>query len=139
MEFSRDTDMILTYLDNYTPHGLRKRNDLGMLLEIGAQTGLAKEFNDLVFTGKIVWNLYTTLRRSGGGKDAAALQQEFATNINTLRERLLPFAAHTPEDARERFEKIYLGTNDGTLRNLVDLAFDLAQLKDVQSEQKRGE
>ena len=137
MEFSRDTEMILTYLDNYAPNGLRKRNDLGALLELGAQTGAAEEFNQLVFTGKIVWNLYTTWRKAGSGKDSSVLQQEFAATVHTLREYLIPFVAHASDEIRERFEKIYLGTNDGTLRNIVDLAYDLARMKDVQSEQKR--
>ena len=137
MQFSQDTEAILTYLDNSVPNGLRKRSDLGALLEIGAGMGAAREFNAMVFTGKAVWNLFASMRRAAG-RDTEALQREFASNINTLREMLLPFAAHAPEDVRERFEKIYLGTSDGTLRNLVDLSFDLAQVKDIQSEQRHN-
>ncbi len=138
MQFSQDTETILTYLDNSVPHGLRKRSDIGVLFEVGAQMGAADEFNVVVFTGKAVWNLFSSMRRAGGGRETEALHREFALNINKLRELLLPFAAHAPEEVRERFEKVYLGTDDGTLRNLVDLAFDLAQIKDIQSEQRHS-
>lgn len=138
MTLSQDTERILQYLDNYAPHGLRKRGDIGVILEVGAQIGAAQEVNDVVFTGKVVWNLYGTLRKAHGGQEAEALQREFAAHIHTLRESLLPFVANAPSDVQQRFEEVYLGVNDGTLRNLVDLACDLAQLKDVQSEQRRG-
>lgn len=136
MQLSQDTETILAYIEHSVPNGLRKRNDLGVLFEVGAQLGAAQEFNDVVFAGKVVWNLFSSLRRAGANRDAEPLQREFAENINKLRELLLPFAAHAPADVRERFEKVYLGMNDGTLRNLVDLAFDLAQVKDIQSEQR---
>lgn len=138
MTFSQDTETILQYLENYAPHGLRKRLDIGVVLEVGAHIGAAQELNDLVFTGKVVWNLYVTLRKAGSNQDAEAVQREFTTHIQTLRENLLPFVANAPEDVQGRFEAVYLGVNDGTLRNLVDLACDLAQLKDVQSDQRRS-
>ncbi len=138
MEFSQDTEAILAYLDSSVANGLRKRSDLGVLFEIGAQMGAAQEFNTVVFTGKAVWNLFSSMRRAGGGRETEPLQREFASNVNTLRELLLPFAANAPEEVRERFEKVYLGTHDGTLRNLVDLACDLAQVKDIQSEQRHN-
>lgn len=138
MTFSPDTERILQYLENYAPHGLRKRSDIGVLLEVGAQIGAAQAVNNVVFTGKVVWNLYGTLRKAQGGADVEALQREFATHIHTLRENLLLFVANAPNDIQTRFEEVYLGVNDGTLRNLVDLACDLAQLKDVQAEQRRS-
>lgn len=138
MTFSQDTETILHYLENYAPHGLRKRSDIGVVLEVGARIGAAQELNDLVFTGKVVWNLYVTLRKAGNSQDTETVQREFTAHIGTLREHLLPFAANAPDDVKERFEAVYLGVNDGTLRNLTDLACDLAQLKDVQSEQRRS-
>lgn len=138
MQFSQDTEAILSYLDSYAVHGLRKRNDLGVLLEVGAKTGSAKEFNDLVFTGKSVWNLFATLKKAGAGGNTDALQREFALHVNAMREQLLPFVAHVDDEVRDRFSTVYLGTGDGTLRNLVDLAYDLAQVKDVQADQRRG-
>ncbi len=49
MQFSAETQSVLTYLDQQTENGLRKRDDLGAIMEIGASVGAAEEFNALTF------------------------------------------------------------------------------------------
>lgn len=138
MEFSPETTAVLEYLDAFTQNNLRKRNDIGSILEAASKLGAAAEFNNLVFVGKVSWNLYSAIRRiTPNDEGYQTLEREFATNMNQLRAELLFFVTNTPDEQQQRFEQIYLGLGQGTMRNLVDLAHDLARFKDLQAEQKR--
>lgn len=138
MPISPQTALALEYMDNYTGNNLRKRNDLGEILETASTQDSADEFNALVFKGKVVWNLYSTLRKTPHNNEGYAhLEQEFSTSVHELREQLVFFAAHSANDTATRFQEVYLGTGQGTMRNIVDLAHDLARFKDMQNDAKR--
>lgn len=135
MEFSQETLTVVQYLDHASGHSLRKRNDITILLEIGSRTDSAEQFNKLVFYGKCLWNVYAIIRKTSPDAEGfAQIQHEFAENVRLIREELVYFAANADEDTTARFQNIYLGMNEGTLRNVVDLAHDLARLKDLQND-----
>jgi hypothetical protein len=139
MPISEHTQSVIAYFDTYSGFTLRKKNDLSEILDIAATSGDAENFNATVFTGKIVWNLYSQLRKITSGDTAYAnIEQEFANAVNALREYVLLFA-NLSEDAavKQRFQEVYLDVNQGTMRNLVDFAHDLARFKDMQSDAQR--
>ncbi|MFY8000886.1 MAG: hypothetical protein ACOVSW_19995 [Candidatus Kapaibacteriota bacterium] len=139
MPISEQTQSVIAYFDTYSGFTLRKKNDLSEILDIAATSGDAENFNATVFTGKIVWNLYSQLRKITSGDTAYAnIEQEFANAVNALREYVLLFA-NLSEDAavKQRFQEVYLDVNQGTMRNLVDFAHDLARFKDMQSDAQR--
>src|SRR5690349_3859420 len=83
---SPDTENVLTYLDQVSGSGLRKRNDMGTLLELAAAGDLHQEMNDLVFHGRHLYNLYPTLRKTSGGAEGyQLLEREFSTAVETVR------------------------------------------------------
>jgi hypothetical protein len=136
MNLSDDTQAILDYLKS-TEAKLRKPNDLGALLEIGAQTGAADEMNTIILTGKNIWSVYGILKKTNSHDDSFQhLEAEFMTEINTLRTSIVDFLASVPEEIYLRFSDTYLGMNQGTIRNIVDLAHDLAALKNLQNQEK---
>lgn len=118
---------------------LRKKNDFAEILEVASARGAAEEFNATVFTGKVAWNLYNTLRKITSEQDGYRnVEQEFASALHDLREHLVFFAAESDDEAlKKRFEQVYLGVSQGTMRNLVDLAHDLARFKDLQADEQR--
>ncbi len=138
MTLSPETTAVLEYLDHYTGHNIRKRNDIGALLEAASVLDASDEFNELVFSGKAAWNVYSTLRKTQSGQEGYQhLESEFTRIVQEMRERLVFFAAQMPEEAITRFTELYLGIGQGTMRNLIDLAHDLARFKDLQAQQPR--
>jgi len=138
MELSEQTQAVLAYFQHYTGHNVRKPNDVGTILETAVSIGAAEQFNDLVFTGKCAWNVYAALRKvSPNDEGYKTLEREFAATVQRLREQLAVFASNVPADTQARFEQVYLGMGQGTLRNVVDLAHDLARFKDMQNDQQR--
>jgi hypothetical protein len=136
-QFSEQTQAVLSYFDQYTGGNVRKMNDIGTVLEAASQLAAAEEFNALVFAGKCVWNLYTTISKvSPNDEGYQHLEREFASNVHDVRERLVFFAANISPEQRTRFEQTYLSVTQGTMRNVVDLAHDLARFKDMQSDQR---
>ncbi len=139
MNLSEQTQSVLAYFDEYTGFNLRKKNDVGEILEIAAAKGAAEEFNALIFTGKMVWSLYAALRKITSAQDGYQnVEHEFSSAVQKLREQLAFFAVEPDDEAfKKRFEEVYLGVSQGTMRNLVDLAHDLARFKDLQGDEQR--
>lgn len=139
MNLSEQTSAVLAYFEEYAGFTLRKKNDFAEILEIASKQESAEEFNAAVFAGKVVWNLYNTLRKITSEQDGYRnVEQEFATAVHHLREHLVFFADESDDAAlQQRFEEVYLGVSQGTMRNLVDLAHDLARFKDLQADEQR--
>lgn len=139
MDLSPDTENVLNYLDQASGGGLRKRNDMGVILELAAERGAHEELNALVFHGRHLHNLYSTLRKTQAGIEGyATLEHEFASSVETLRELLAKTLVDADEEQVKRFETQYYQTTRGSLRNLIDLAHDLGVLKAVQNDRKYG-
>jgi len=136
MTLSDDTQAILDYLESIDAK-LRKSNDFGALLEIGAELGAADEVNSLILTGKNIWSVYGILKKTSSTDEGFQnLEVQFMTEINTFRTLIATFLSTVSEEIFTRFEETYLGMNQGTIRNIVDLAHDLAALKDLQNQEK---
>jgi hypothetical protein len=135
MTLSEQTEAVLAYFDHYTGHNVRKRADIGAVLETASTQDAAEEFNGIVFAGKIVWNLYNTLRKITSGQEGYQhVEREFSSAVQDFREKLLFFVATMPTETQQRFSDIYLGVGQGTMRNIVDMAHDLARFKDMQAD-----
>lgn len=139
MTISTDTENVLNFLNDAAGHGLRKRNDLAVLLELAAEHDAFEEMNALAFNGSHLFNLYTTLRKAAPGSQGYPnLEREFATAVETLRDLLARVLLEAEEEDVERFNSQYYALTQGSLRNLVDLAHDLGVLKAVQNDRKYG-
>ncbi len=133
MQLSADTLSVLDFLHDAVEGGLRKRNDVGVLLEIGAATGEAELFNSITTTGTALWKVYSTLRRiTPGAEGYRLMEQEFGLQLNALREQLAQIMQHADDETLKRFDDIYFGMSQGVIRNLVDLGHDLSRIKDLQ-------
>lgn len=139
MQLSQDTEYVLAYLDQKSGQGLRKRNDVGALLELGAESDAPEAINDLAFNGSFLFKVYQTLKKSAPGSEGyATLEREFTTAVEIVREQIAKLLVEADQEQVERFNGQYYQMSQGSLRNLVDLAHDLGVLKSVQNEQKYG-
>jgi len=134
MQLSEDTLAVLEYLNTTIEGGLRKRNDVGTILELGATFGVAEHFNNISRTGTATWKVYSTLRRVKQGDEGfRQLEEEFALQMNALREQLATLMHNADDETLKRFDEIYFGMTQGVIRNIVDLSHDLAKIKSLQS------
>ena len=133
MKLSEDTEAVLTFLDTNVDGGLRKRNDVGTILELGAANNDPDTFNSITQTGTALWKVYKTLRRvEPGAEGYKQLEAEFGNQLNTLRELLAKMMEHSDDETLKRFDDIYFGMSQGVIRNLVDLGHDVSKIKDLQ-------
>jgi len=92
LKLSDDTLKVLDFLDNYSEGGIRKRNDIALLLEIAASFNLYELFNNIVFTGKSVWNLSKKMKKIDPNQEGADLvRKEFARQLEELKKYLYYF------------------------------------------------
>jgi hypothetical protein len=137
MTLSAETENVLNYLEGASSDGLRKRNDMGTILELAARQDADEDMNALIFNGRHLYSLYKTLRKTGPGAEGyRTLEKEFATAIETVREILARVLLEAGEEEIARFNTHYYAATHGSLRNLVDLAHDLGVLKGVQNDEK---
>jgi hypothetical protein len=139
VHLSDETEHVLAYLDQAAGQGLRKRNDIGTLLELAAGSDRHEEVNDLAFSGSFLYNLYQTLRKATpGGEGYQALEREFTAAVEHVRQQMAKILVDADDEHIERFEAQYYQVTQGSLRNVIDIAHDLGVLKSVQNEQKYG-
>ena len=134
MELSADTLEVLKFLDEVTGGNLRKRNDIGSILEIGAGTGNHELIDDIIFTGSSLWNLNQAMAKSGTNTDIIdKLFDEYRRTALILDEKIRELISSFENPDVKRFNEIYLAKTSGAFKNLIDLAHDLAKLKEVQT------
>jgi hypothetical protein len=137
MEISEDTQKVINYLQYYSNNSLRKAQDVALILEINAERNDYLLANQIIFTGKSIWNLHRTLRRSDGSRDISLLEKEILSSFKEIQKLLSKFINYAEKEQIKRFEEVYLQETAGCLRNIIDLSHDLSILKEVQTEQMK--
>lgn len=137
MELSKDTKEVVQYLDDIAEGNLRKKNDLGVILEISATYSLAELLENLIFDGASLWRIYQILKKSGDDDILTNLKSEF----NEVSGSIIPMLTEITdyfEDVtlKKRFLEIYLSGTLGSLKNIIDLSHDFSILKEVQNKLK---
>jgi len=135
MQLSDDTRAVIEFLEASIEGGLRKQNDVATILELGATLGDADLFNRISRTGTATWKVYSTLRRVQPGDEGfRQLEEEFAIQMNGLREHLATLVNNADDETLRRFDEVYFGMTQGVIRNIVDLSHDLAKIKALQND-----
>lgn len=136
--FSPDVEALLSHLDQ-RGGGLRKKSDIGRIFDHAAEKANADLINRLVFSGKIIWSTYGILRKTTEQTDGYAnIEREFMQAVNDVRIIIHEFTSEWQIEHKNRFEETYLGMNQGTIRNIVDLAHDLAEIKHLQQDTRHS-
>lgn len=133
MELSEDTLRILEFLDYTSSQTLRKREDLGVILETLATNNKPELANELIFYGSALWGSYRILKKESQSDLTTKLKNEVESLFNKLYDLLTQVVSFIEdEDIIVRFNKIYLKMDMGSRMNIVDLCYDLNELKKVQ-------
>lgn len=137
MEISNDTLLVIEALDNFSEGTLRKKNDFTYILEISASFNLDKEFSEFVFTGKVLWNLFKTIKKPNNDQESLiGVQKEFEKSLESIRALLFIFQSYSEESFQNRLQITYLELTKGCVLNIVDLCHDFGKFKDMQTKIK---
>ncbi|MBL0332422.1 MAG: hypothetical protein IPP08_02040 [Chlorobiota bacterium] len=138
MEFSEDVLNVLDFLEKNSSMGLRKRNDLGILMEVSAHNNLFEVFNNLLFTGSAYCKIYNTLKKESQEYEGyKLLEKEFALTTEKILDLIANILSNTNNDeVIDGFQSRYYLTSHGSLRNIIDIAYDLKLLKQIQNDGK---
>lgn len=133
MQISEDTQKVMNFLIEYSNGTLRKSDDVAVLLETSATYDLAEEINDLSFHCKSLWNMHKTLKRNEANVDSNInIRSEIEKTHQIILNLLYTIISLTDEEDKSRFEKKYFQQTTGCFLNIIDLAHDLAILKNLQ-------
>ena len=69
-----------------------------------------------------------------GDEGFRLLEEEFAIQMNGLREHLATLVNNADDETLRRFDEVYFGMTQGVIRNIVDLSHDLAKIKALQND-----
>ena len=61
-QLSPDIEVFLSHIES-AGISLRKKTDIGLIFDYAALHNNFDQINDLIFTGKIVWNTYSALKK----------------------------------------------------------------------------
>lgn len=137
MIISPDTQAVLDFLDEYYKRSMRKLNDIGVILELGARNNSAEDINRLIFAGKSVWNLYR--KAKSVTMQPNPIEEEMERNISEMQKYLTAIKVeNADEEIGKRFSDVYLNDKFETKFNLIDLAHDLALIKELQTKNREG-
>ncbi len=137
MKFSNDTEAVLHFLDEITENELNQRDDLGMILEIGAANGKDVLVNKIIFTGKTIHKLKSKKDNlSPGAEGFDLLEKELVKNIGEMAALMEGLIANAAEDMSEHFKNKYLSDAYEAYENFIELSEDLSTLKDLQNKKK---
>lgn|GEM_PF-842888 len=130
MNLSDDTSEIMNFLDMATNSSLRKRNDIGTILELSATYNEIDNFWDLLFHCTSFWNIHLTLKRNiDKSDDISKLKIELSKEAEEIRRILTKIIGYESKQINERFQKTYIIESSGTFANLLDLSHDMAQVR----------
>jgi len=132
MQISEDTRNVMNYLDEYSGNTLRSAEELSLILNILAGNNSFDLMNELIFVGKSVYNLHSTINKNNPDKgQLTLLESEFNKSFTELTKALNKVLQLTSES--DAIEKIGALMNPQNPELIISLAHDLSILKDLQA------
>ncbi len=133
MQLSPPVFAFLGVLDRMSHEAIKRRNDLGVLLEAAYRSGRRKDLTALAFTGKFCVRSLAIMRRIGvGGDGYERLAAEFGRNADGARQLLALLLEAAPEESRAALAGRYLSLDAAGLDELLTLLADLSWVKNWQ-------
>ena len=139
MGLQPSTIELLSRLDAFSANRLSRRDDLGILIELAAQSGKTATLDDLSFQGKFVSKCHGIMSRIGPeGNGYDKLAAELATNLDKAKILLISLLESSTSEVRRHFEMTYLSMTPNAFRNLLALFYDLSWYKNWHLDKARG-
>ncbi len=138
MEISEDTKKVIEFLNEFSQDTLRKKKDLGIILEVLASENNYTIANEIIFYGSALWSSYRIVKDQSIREQSQNIAKEIDNLFDKLENYLDEIAAKLPQEDKNRFENVYLARTDGSRLNIIDLCYDLHTFKKLQLESKKS-
>jgi hypothetical protein len=136
---SSSTTALLAALDAASRGQLKRRDDLGSLLDLGALPELTPALDDLAFRAKFLTRTFGIMQRIGReGTGYDRLESEFAATMDVVRGHVRTLLGGASDGVRDRFTASYLAMTPSGLSNLMALLGDLTWYKNWLIDSKQG-
>jgi hypothetical protein len=130
MDITHATELLLSELDLLSGDRLMRREDLGVLLELGRLPGRRAVLDDLAFSAKFLARARRMMERVGpGGEGYDRLAGEFARHLEKAAVLLHALLEGAPAGVRGTFLSRYTAQTPQGLAEFLALASDLAWYK----------
>jgi hypothetical protein len=140
MELNPATDSLLSELESFSGGKIKRRPDLGILLEYGRTAPDRVILDELGFYAKFLHRTYGIMTRIGrDGNGYERLAHGFSEAVEKTRTLISSLLAGAPGDVRERFATTYLSLSHEGLDDLLSLCHDLSWYKNwlIDTKQER--
>jgi hypothetical protein len=139
MDLSPSTASLLSTLDTMASGTLTRREDLGILLELGMQPERRRSLSELSFCAKFIHRAHAILRRIGSdGEGYERMAKEFGANVERAVALIRMLVEDAPQSVLDRFSSTYFVLSKEGIENLLALCHDLAWLKNWQIDTGNG-
>jgi hypothetical protein len=136
---SSATEETLRTLETLSPQGLLRREDVGVLLELGGTGGREDLLNRLCFEAKFVSQTVRMLERLASVPEGIErLQTELSASLGRAGILVRSLVQTLDEEERARWEHEYLVLQPETVQHLITLCHDLRWYKNLQIDRSRG-
>ncbi len=130
---------LLAALDAASRGQLKRRDDIGIVLDLGAFPERSATLDDLAFRSKFLTRTFGIMQRIGReGSGYDRLESEFAAGLEVVRGHLRTLLGDAPDEVRDRLTASYLAMTPGGMSNLMALLGDLTWYKNWLLDRKQG-
>lgn len=127
-----ETSLLLLELDRLSAGRLKRRKDLGLLLELGAGPGRRGTLDDLSFSAKFLVRARGMMQRLGPGAEGYdRLSAEFGSHMEKAAAHCRRLLDGAPEGVRRDFADTYLSLTGAGVNNFLELCHDLGWYKNM--------
>lgn len=130
----------LTGVEDYTGVLLKKKNDIGKIIEIAVANDKLELFEKLIFTAKYICGMMRVVKNAPGIPEVNSVDQiksDLNENMKKGIEQLKEILALSCESERDYFDKTYFTLSAQNLSNLTQLFSDLESVKKYMNHLKR--
>jgi hypothetical protein len=132
-----DIKNFMNELEVYAKRKLNYPVEVGELLQIVMQTGLAGEFEDLIFQAKFLVRTQEVMKRIGPDADGfEKLSAEFQSSMKKSIDCLNLFIEKAPSDVARKLTEMFIIIETDSFDRLMKLFSDLSWMKNWQVDGK---
>jgi hypothetical protein len=136
-----NTEILIQEIEVFSKNGLKRKEDLALLLFLGYSNNMREAVEDLSFTSKYVQGLFRVLEKASGNADVQNLGQikaDITVNLEKVKEMIKQLISKAEESDKRHFIESYLPLTQKSLFNLTELMSDLEWTKRYLNQVKRS-
>jgi hypothetical protein len=136
-----NTEILIQEIEVFSKNGLKRKEDLALLLFLGYSNNMREAVEDLSFTSKYVQGLFRVLEKASGNADVQNLGQikaDITVNLEKVKEMIKQLISKAEESDKRHFNESYLQLTQKSLFNLTELMSDLEWTKRYLNQVKRS-